>query len=313
MTTTLEPQDYVRVSGPDTLKFLQGQVSCDMDSLTATRSLRGALCNLKGRVVADFRALPCPDEEDPSRGWNGTDVLLQTAAGMAEPIVATLSKYAVFSKVTLTQVSEPPPSLGFIGSDCEAPLTTHVGALPPELDDCLPTQDGLLVRTGRHAPRFELIPNTANAIPELASIKPTPPPLWHWQTTQEGEFHVTPATSEAFTPQLLNYDLSGVIDFNKGCYTGQEVVARMYYRGKPKQRMFLLRGQTPVSKKDTLCDPDGKEHKDTILTTATHPETNETIALAILPVTITEQSNEVQVNSKKDAVLKAEPLNYTTT
>ena len=307
MAIILERRDYVRVEGADARAFLQGQTSCDMSRLSPARSLRGALCNLKGRVLADFRAILLDEGAGGDDGGDGADaaagerdargageaILLQTSAGMADIILATLGKYAVFSKVSLSKVEPPPPSFGFLGDDAGGDLKTHFGNLPEAIDDCAATPWGPLLRVGRASPRFELI----------QTLEPFNPPeqqaaaRWHCAAIRDGEVHVTPALSGTHTPQLLNYDLSGIIDFEKGCYTGQEVVARMYYRGKPKQRMFLLRGNTPA---DTLLN------QDTILTAATDPDNGETVALAILPIptpgtlTLADPKHTLQV----------EPLNY---
>ncbi|MDC1358309.1 hypothetical protein N8302_02590, partial [Gammaproteobacteria bacterium] len=87
--------EFIRVSGPDARTFLQGQVTCDTTKITPTQSVLGALCNLKGRVIADFRAAQ----------W-GEDILLRVSAGLADPVLAVLKKYAVFSKLTLSKEAE---------------------------------------------------------------------------------------------------------------------------------------------------------------------------------------------------------------
>ena len=92
--------EFIRVSGPDARTFLQGQVTCDTTKITPTQSVLGALCNLKGRVIADFRAAQ----------W-GEDILLRVGAGLADPVLAVLKKYAVFSKLTLSKEAE----LGAVG------------------------------------------------------------------------------------------------------------------------------------------------------------------------------------------------------
>ncbi|MGI9250615.1 MAG: YgfZ/GcvT domain-containing protein [Pseudohongiellaceae bacterium] len=277
-TVILEQQDYLRVTGPDARKFLQGQASCNMDDLTPAHSLRGVLCNLKGRVVADFRVFLV-----------GDDILLQTQAGMGEIIESTLAKYAVFSKVTLELMQGWPKGLGFCGVACEQLLAEEFGELPTGLDDCVIGEWGLLLRVGRRVPRFELIRDSARVVEPPPALLAQQVELAHWHCAaiRDGEVHVTRAMSEAFTPQLLNYDISGAVDFNKGCYTGQEVVARMYYRGKAKQRMFLLCSDSALNSSDVLRGADGKEYRDAILTTAVNPNGDgEALGLAVLPVSV---------------------------
>ena len=87
--------EFIRASGPDARTFLQGQVTCDTTQITPTQSVLGALCNLKGRVIADFRAAQV-----------GEDIVLKVGTGLAEPVLAVLKKYAVFSKLTLSKDDE---------------------------------------------------------------------------------------------------------------------------------------------------------------------------------------------------------------
>ena len=98
--------EFIRISGPDAEKFLQGQVSCDMTQVTLTSSRRGVLCNLKGRVIADFRIVRYND-----------DYLLQTQPGMAQKILDTLARYAVFSKVELVRDDSITKVLGVIDAN----------------------------------------------------------------------------------------------------------------------------------------------------------------------------------------------------
>lgn len=302
MVITLPTQDYLKVSGPDAREFLQGLVTCNIQTLSPTRALRGALCNLKGRVIADFRAIALTD-----------DILLQTEAGMAEQILATLGKYAVFSKVKLSRTHLPQPTLGFCGPDCAQTIAKHFASVPAALDDCLLTNWGPLLQVGRREPRFLLLQTAKQSapLPDPLLAAETDPAHWHCAEICDGEVHVSEALSGEYTPQLLNYDISGVVDFQKGCYTGQEVVARMHYRGKAKQRMFLLRshlqGDAPLTANTALCTADGSEYPDAILTAATDPKDSETVALAVLPVST---PDKLQTCGKQDQ-LRVETLQYT--
>lgn len=239
----LDHYQFVRVSGPDSLKFLQGQLSCNMDTLTAELSLRGALCDLKGRVIADFRLV-----------LDAEDCLLQTQQGSAQLIVETLAKYAVFSKVEISIDTAQHSPLGLMGSESTKLLVETFGDCPA-LDDQLSNNGGVkLIKIADTESRYELwftgdgftgdgpeatdYPATARKL--LESVARTSAADWLRRDIALGVVHISPTLSAAFTPQLLNYDISGVINFDKGCYTGQEIVARMYYRGKAKKRLFLL-------------------------------------------------------------------------
>ena len=227
----LSQHEFVRVSGPDSEKFLQGQLSCDMNQLGPDNSLRGALCNLKGRVIADFRVVR-----------EGEDYLLQTGPGMAQRVIDVLSKYAVFSRVSLARDTEFSAVVGLLGDDCGEVMGEHFPHLP-EADDALVSAGGaVLVKLPGSLARYEFW-SRSQALTDALSGSPADMADWHQEDCLAGIVHTTPDSSEQYTPQLLNYDISGVINFRKGCYTGQEVVARMYYRAQAKKRLYLLRAE----------------------------------------------------------------------
>ncbi len=284
---SLDKYEFVRVSGPDTDKFLQGQLSCDMAKLTPANALRGALCNLKGRVILDFRIVR-----------DGSDCLLQMNTGLAELFISTLTKYAVFSKVELSIDENMPAPLALLPEGSVAELEASMGTVPEQYNDCTQTDFGLLINVGRQTPRFELWSiGVQKAFPAdlPAGISPSAE-AWQHATLQDGEWRVPQAHTEEFTPQLLNYDISGVIDFNKGCYTGQEVVARMYYRATPKQRLYLLRADQIIDDSMKICyDSEDNDKAEDILAASTYQ--NEHLALAILNITEMESGSAGICNS----------------
>ncbi len=240
----LPGHEFVEVSGADSRKFLQGQVTCNVEQLSSTRSLPGAICNLQGRVIADFRL-----------AWTGEACLLQTNTGMADTIIATLARYAVFSKVELRRL-EAPLALGIEGNGHDAALAQLFAAIPQAIDDCTAAAPMCLLRIPGE--RLELwCLDKAMAAPLrdlLGEWRPSPGTNWHVAEIEAGEVHVGAATSGKYTPQLLNYDISGVVNFSKGCYTGQEVVARMHFRGKAKKRMFVFRGEQRFTPESRICE-----------------------------------------------------------
>jgi tRNA-modifying protein YgfZ len=232
----LDHYEFIRISGADNINFLQGQVTCNTELLSQTRSLCGALCNLKGRVIADFRLL-----------LHGEDIIMQCAAGMAEKILTTLGKYAVFSKVELEQIAADSPSfpraIGVLDESVDAALSSLSLELPAAPNAVHQGANGAAILLSGPAKRVELwLFGEASGSAPFSSIGMQASEslgAWSRAEIESGNIHVTPAISEEYTPQLLNYDLSGLIDFKKGCYTGQEIVARMYYRGTAKKRLYL--------------------------------------------------------------------------
>ena len=241
----LTQYEYVRVSGTDALAFLQGQVTCDMEMLSADRCLPGALCNLKGRVVADFLAVLVNDK-----------CFLQITAGNAEKVYATLKKYAVFSKVELSLDAGPAAVLGAIdvGSEQSQPPQIAQCDLPPwpQQPGSVTTADRIYsIRLPGPDPRYQIWCWDEKQAAILAGSPASNPEQWLRAEILAGVVHVTAEMSEQYTPQLLNYDQSGVVDFKKGCYTGQEVVARMHYRAQAKKRLYLLQASADGTRLST--------------------------------------------------------------
>lgn len=243
------PRDLLSIQGPDTVTFLQGQVSCNMQELAQENSLRGVLCNLQGRVIADFRVLPFAD-----------GCLMAVSAGLGEKVRAVLAKYAVFSKVEINLLNQDWQVVGFI--DEEESKTSRAKLLPAADDEIHSIQDqAFLIRIDGSsskqpgAARYELWRKSDSPLPQFLSAQTldsqaaqeqTESAAWQELNCMRGVAHINADISEQFTPQALNYDLAGLVSFNKGCYTGQEVVARMHFRGKAKKRLQLVHIQAPI-------------------------------------------------------------------
>ncbi len=243
----LDHYEFVSVIGPDARKFLQGQVTCNMDRVNESTSLRGALCNLKGRVIADFRAIAISD-----------GILLQTQTGLAEPVMQILKKYAVFSKVEISTDKIKPRVLGCFGNDTEAQVGSITASHKLAQNGVVTVDDSIVVALQDNLFRVEIYSfSESEKEPDIFSTLKTSSQQatledWNRLDIEAGIFHVDAALSEEFTPQLLNYDISGVIDFKKGCYTGQEVVARMFYRSTAKKRLAVLSSPRSIEADDCV-------------------------------------------------------------
>lgn len=230
--------DIIAVTGEDSVRFLQGQLSCNMTRLSPTQSLRAALCSLKGRVAADLCVIR-----------HENTILLICSAGMADTVLTALNKYKVFFKTELQNVSDQYIILGVAGVDCEQTLCAVGIDIPETMDASTLAHGAAFVRVQESPARFYCVLRSAHG--ELAStlssrFKSGSEQDWRLADIQAGIAHIRPGQQEMYTPQVLNYDINGVIDFKKGCYTGQEVVARMYYRADAKKRLrhiTLAKGQ----------------------------------------------------------------------
>lgn len=306
--------DLIRFTGPDSRKFLQGQVSCNMDLLSADQSLRGALCNLKGRVVADFRIFT-----DNRVASSGDDCLMQVNRGLGERVRSSLAKYAVFSKVDLSLDDNSFLRLGLLGEDAQDIIQGIVGDCPAAADQLVRNDDGLVIRLPGLQPRFEIwqplvngaTVTKATGFSTLLQLDHGNDEQWRRQDISQGIIHIDPDTSEQYTPQLLNYDISGVIDFKKGCYTGQEVVARMFYRSTAKKRLFRARVEADsVTTENLILHGDDQPQTEAILSCARISQTDFEL-LAVLPANIGENNQTMTLNNDQHSPLTILTLPYT--
>lgn len=299
MLVDLSHYEFVSISGQDRHKFLQGQVSCDMTQLSAGQSLRGALCNLKGRVIADFRVVEHND-----------DILLQTQTGMATVIEEVLKKYAVFSKVEIQIPTVKPVCKGIVATACQDQLASVFTALPKAADQVRIHQGVLLIRSPGTLPCFELwdLGGDSEQINKLCAAPQAELSTWLSQVMRAGEIHVTPDLSEHYTPQLLNYDISGVINFKKGCYTGQEVVARMFYRAEAKKRLYLYSSNIPLD--PDLSTINAGERVFPVLQVNNSQTPAEHLLFAVVDIDVAESGETLLVEQQPEVALTLLPLSY---
>ena len=301
MLVDLSHYEFVRVSGPDRHKFLQGQVSCDITQLTPELSLRGALCNLKGRVIADFRAVEY-----------GEHIILQTQQGMASVIEAVLRKYAVFSKVELQVLKGEAVCTGILADDNETRLQALFSSLPQAPHQVVAEAGLILIKPSGDANCFELwsLSGANSAMASLNATDKSGLAKWHALEMRAGEAHVTPELSEEYTPQLLNYDVSGVINFRKGCYTGQEVVARMFYRVEAKKRLYLYSSDSPIDPALAFVTAGERQYPVLQIANADDGVRQAYLLFAVVDVEVAESGEEMKAGT--GTILSLVPLHYST-
>lgn len=222
--------DVIRLTGADAETFLQGQTTCDFRDVAAGQICLGAHCNAKGRVQASFWAVRFAE-----------DFLLLLPKGQGEPTRAALAKYAMFSKVTLTLESRLLP-LALLGPQAPAWAANLWGAVPDK-QQCLEGINGLIAAPGNNI-LLALIP-AANAPAVLEALQNEGATIagdnpWWLAQLSAGIAQILSIQSEQWIPQEFNYDLVQGVNFKKGCYKGQEIVARIHYRGQTKVRAQLI-------------------------------------------------------------------------
>lgn len=230
----LDCYGLVRVGGEDAVGFLQGQLTCNVNALLPGGSCHGAQCTPKGRVIANFRVL---------RGER--DFYLLLAADLAALVRKRLQMYVLRSKVVLEDLSPGRRMIGMFGAGPKAGLDASGLRVPDQPGAALEQPDCLALRLGEGSGRSLLIAGAEYAqglLANLDGVSPRlDPALWRLAGIEAGVPEVTAAVSEEFLPQMLNLDALGGIGFQKGCYTGQEIVTRTHYLGQLKRRMFRLR------------------------------------------------------------------------
>ena len=226
---TLSHEGILAVRGTDATKFLQGQVTCNLNYLSDSHSSLGARCTPKGRMQSSFRILSVND-----------GFLLAMAGELLEAQLVDLKKYAVFSKSKLTDESQDWLRIGLSGAD---DALRSVGLELAQAPDSVARSNELLaVRLSDGRAELWIPASQATAVQaQLASQLPQAP-LNDWLLAQvrAGIGQVMGGTRELFIPQMINLQAVGGVSFKKGCYTGQEIVARMQYLGKLKRRLYRL-------------------------------------------------------------------------
>lgn len=220
---------FLAVTGRDALKFLQGYTTCDLEHLPEAEVRAGAICNIKGRMVCNF--LICREPEG---------FLLRLSRTLIEPTMAFLGKYIVFSKATLEDRSTALYCYGSMTPDDKFPQTLYgISAI----------SEGRALKVSED--RFEIWSEEALEA-ELDTS------LWVAEELKGGVAWVNDLTTEEYIPQMFNLHGIGGISFDKGCYLGQEIVARMQYRGELKNRLHLGQSKGTLPTGTKILNPEGK-------------------------------------------------------
>ena len=210
----LEQYGLLQAAGEDARAFLHAQLTNDVESLAAGQARYAGWCSAKGRLLATYLVVP-----------HAGGFLLQLSRDLVPAVAKRLSMFILRSKVKLSDVSEQWAQFGVWGAGGGAPLSVS-------------ESDGSL--TVRIEPDRALV-----LAPQSAASRFSPDASaeeWMLAEVRAGRPLIAQATQDQFVPQMVNLELTGGVDFRKGCYPGQEIVARAQYRGAVKRRMYRLRG-----------------------------------------------------------------------
>jgi len=239
----------IRALGEDTRKFLHGQLTQDVEHLEAGHARLAGYCSPKGRLLATFVMWQRAKDE----------VLLACSADVLPAVLKRLQMFVMRAKCKLSDASAELPLWGLAGTATLGALGDAAPAGPwgrigTEVADAVRLPDA--VAAGAAVPRLLWAGATLPASLELAEL---PPDTWRWLEVMSGVPRVTQATMEQFVPQMVNLELVGGVNFQKGCYPGQEIVARSQYRGTLKRRGQVLQGSValvPGQEVFTDADPE---------------------------------------------------------
>ncbi|MEX0958423.1 MAG: hypothetical protein WDZ63_03960 [Burkholderiales bacterium] len=255
--------DYrtLRVGGKDAGAFLQAQLTCDVRLITGVHAQLGGYCTPKGRLLATFLA------------WmHDADYMLQVPATLAETVAARLHRYVLRSNVTV----DVDPGLALIG--LTGPHATRAMA---EILGSAADAPLKVVRSGSIVAIRAFGESLVVAVPEtqvldlwerlLGHARPAGAPAWEWGQIQSGVVWITPPTQDLFLPQMVGLDANGGVSFDKGCYPGQEIVARAHYLGDLKRQLYRVHSDINSEPGDGLFATGSAEPVGTVVNAAPAP------------------------------------------
>lgn len=245
----------IRASGPDAAPFLHNLLTNDVSGLDAGHARLAGLCTPKGRLLAIMLL------------WHeGDDILLMLPRDILPAILKKLSMYVLRSKVKLTDASAERALFGLADAKTAFGERYAITAAAGEQRIVLDTMRQIVcVDAAVAAERWQAL---------AADVRPVGLAAWHWLAIAAGQPQVVAATQEAFVPQMLNMELPAVggVNFKKGCYPGQEIVARTQYLGKIKRRTYRARLAEAVAiGADVFAPETGDQHCGAIVDLAPAP------------------------------------------
>ncbi len=227
----------ISLQGEDQSKYLQGQVTCDVTSSSAESLLLGAHCDAKGKVFSVFRLI----------NRLSAHLLVQPKDSISNSL-KELKKFGVFAKVSIEEV-ENLNFIALVGEQANILLQQKFSQVPDSLSPVIQVGSSTLVYLAGSVPRYIVIDEN-KAIKTLMTALALPvysQEVWDLLEITHG-FPILPADNNAsYVPQMLNLQAINGISFTKGCYLGQETVARMQYLGKNKRALFTLQAQLDKS------------------------------------------------------------------
>ena len=246
----------IRAAGADATTFLQGQLTQDVAQLDLTQARLAAFCNAKGRMQASFVMFKRSEEE----------ILLVCSRDILAATLKRMSMFVMRAKAKLSDASGDFSFYGVAGDAIES-IAGHAypACAKADIDDA----NLVVLHAGAGQPRALWCAPAGTPAPQGPAISLA---AWNWLEVQSGIAMITQPIFEAFVPQMLNYESVGGVSFKKGCYPGQEIVARSQFRGTLKRRAFLVHGEAqPVVGQEVFHRGDTEQACGTVAAAAANP------------------------------------------
>ena len=295
----------VSVHGEDAAEFLLGQFTNDLRDVDEQHSQYSGYCSAKGRLLATFRVFR-----------RGDSFYLSLPAQMLESLISKLRMFVMRSKVTFEEATDTFVHLGVSGETAAAELEKAFGALPEKIHEVIQNDDGLIIRVPGVRPGYEVFTTaeSAMALWDALNVQSAPVGADAWQLLdiEAGIPEITPTTREAFVPQMANLQLVDGVSFRKGCYPGQEIVARMQYLGKLKRRMYRARipgDERPQPGDEIFPAKADAQSVGKLVSAAPHPDGG-FAALVVLQITRAESGEPLHTGAADGPTLELESLPY---
>jgi len=280
----LDHLSVIAVHGTDAESFLQSQFTNDISQVTDSSTRLNAYCTPKGRMLGLMRVFRLGDT------WH-----LRLPEDTAEAVMQRLRMYVMRADVTIEDVSDNFVRIGISGEHAAEELGTAMSVVPAEIDQVTHTADITLLRVPGVQPRFEVYISAHEMACKLwdsLNVRGAPVGESAWRLLEilAGLPTVFAATSELFVPQMANLQLVNGVSFKKGCYPGQEIVARMQYLGTLKRRMYLgrIESDEPAAPGDALfAETDSEQAVGRLVDAQPHPDGGQA-ALAVIQISAAE-------------------------
>jgi folate-binding protein YgfZ len=298
----LDNKGLIQLSGEEQAKYLQGQVTADINKLGEHNALLGCHCDFKGKTWNVFYTLQYQES-----------ILMLSHQESIPGSLAELKKYGVFAKVEIQGFSDQWVCLGGAGAQLEQLITRSFTRFPSEHQQVVSNEMGLVMALKTTRSRYLLVLKNDYAEQFIANWGEilSPNEYWELEDIQEGIPEIRSNTSNEFVPQMMNLHALDAINFEKGCYMGQEVVARTKFLGKNKRAAFILRTDlvTEIEPGDNLESQAGENWRrgGTILRNCSVGE--QTWILAVL-ANDTEVGATLRLKEKPDVLFEVLPLPY---